>query len=61
MTYKKITNGYVVQEYDGPTCVRQEFIASSATSEYEDEEGNAFDVDETDIKAIDCPLHMIQP
>lgn len=45
MIVKKITTGFVIQEYDTETGKwnSQEFIASDST-EWEDEEGNAVDV-----------------
>ena len=61
-THKKITTGFVVQDYeelpDGSfVCVGQEFVAGLV--DYEDRFGEAvkFDV----LKEVYCPFLMVQP
>lgn len=53
----KITNGCVIQTYEGPTCVAQEFLAGDV--DYEDEAGNPVEIDV--FKEEYCPFDMVQP
>jgi len=57
MAHKKITNGYVIQDYDGENCVRQEFIAGDQVG-YEDVDGEPIDPPE---KGNYQPFDMVQP
>ena len=61
--FKKITVGFVIQEYqtevDGShTPINQEFIAGDQV-DYENEIGEAIEVDT--LKEVDCPFEMVQP
>lgn len=42
MTFKKITEGFVIQTYNNGKCVHQEFVAGDQCN-YEDEAGNRVD------------------
>jgi len=57
MTHNKITIGYVIQEYDGPKCIGQEFVAGEVS--YEDDYGEPLDVDvfKEEYQSFD----MVQP
>ena len=60
--YKKITVGFVVQEYDDDgNPLHQEFIAGDEVT-YEDENGETLDSIEVDTESEEyLPYHMIQP
>ncbi len=63
MKYKKITTGFVVQNYitlpNGTTvCQSQDFVAGD-TTDYEDEDGNSVEVDNS--KEVYCPFEMVKP
>ncbi len=60
MTYNKITNGFVIQEFnDAGECIGQEFVAGDVEYEFDD----------TPINVMDMPLagreyqafDMVQP
>jgi len=55
--HKKITNGFVVQTFEGDNCVSQEFVAGDV--EYENEDGETIEVNVTNEKYQ--PFDMIQP
>lgn len=57
-TFRKTTNGYVVQTYDRETgkCISQEFVAGDEV-DYEDDNGY---IDEPGNEVYQ-PLHMVQP
>lgn len=59
MKVKKITSGFVVQEYDTELreWVSQEFVASDSFSEWEDENGEYIDMVNTSY----LPFVMVQP
>jgi hypothetical protein len=57
MKYRKITTGYVTQEFDDDKCISQTFIASDET-EYESTNCNP--IDEPEIEGY-FPYEMIQP
>lgn len=61
---KKITNGFVIQDYDDHgNCTSQTFIAGD-TVDYEDENGEDLSIDEQDIavnKENYQPFDMVQP
>jgi len=58
MAYKKITVGFVIQDFDdNGNCVAQEFVAGDQV-DYEDEEGNPVDVD---VSKEYHPYDMVQP
>ena len=60
MIHKKITTGFVIQNYDGEKCVGQEFIAGDQV-DYETPDGESLvlgiDVDEGNYQ----PFDMVQP
>ena len=60
MIIKKITSGFVIQDFDTDTgkFVRQEFVASD-DCQYEDEKGNEIEGDP--LKEIHFPFDMVQP
>lgn len=60
MIVKKITTGFVIQEYDTETekFVSQEFVAGDQV-EYEDEEGNP--VDDLTASIPYLSFEMVQP
>ena len=62
MLIKKITHGYVSQTYDTETgrCVSQDFIAGDEC-EYETEDGENFDVDNSETELEYQPYNMEQP
>lgn len=62
-THKKITVGFVIQDYkklSNGTLVAtgQEFIAGDQV-DYEDDNGEAISIDTS--KEVDCPFDMVQP
>jgi len=63
MYYKKVTVGYVIQDYiiledNSIVCEKQEFIAGDQI-DYEDEDGQFLDVDTT--KEVYYQFDMVQP
>jgi len=60
MMHKKITNGFVIQDYKDNVCIRQEFIAGDQV-DYETPDGEGLvlgiDVDEGNYQ----PFDMVQP
>jgi hypothetical protein len=56
--HKKITVGFVIQNYDGDKCVSQEFVAGDQV-DYEDESGETIDIDTTNEQYQ--PFDMVQP
>ena len=62
MLINKITPGYVVQKYNTETgkCESQEFVAGDEC-EYETEDGDNFDVDDSETELEYQPYEMIQP
>lgn len=61
MIVRKITTGFVVQEFDGDTgrCVSQEFIAGDQV-DWEDRQGNAISDGDfgIDLEGLYHPLKM---
>jgi len=60
--HKKITTGFVIQDYialpNGTlVCQNQSFIAGDV--DYEDEDGNPIEVDT--LKEVYCPFEMKKP
>ena len=62
MLINKITTGYVVQKYNTETgkCESQEFVAGDEC-EYETEDGDNFNVDDSETELEYQPYEMIQP
>ena len=64
MIVRKMTPGFVVQEFDSETgrCVSQEFIAGDQV-EWEDRQGNAVSDGDfgIDLEGLYHPLKMKQP
>lgn len=64
MIVRKITTGFVVQEFDAETgrCVSQEFIAGDQV-EFEDRQGNSISDGDfgIDLEGLYFPLEMKQP
>ncbi len=64
MIVRKITTGFVVQEFDASTgrCIAQEFVAGDAV-EWEDRQGNAVSDGDygIDLEGLYPPLGMKQP
>jgi len=63
MKFKKITTGFVIQEYitlsnDTSICQSQHFVAGDPV-DYEDDNGNPIEVDTE--KEVYCPFEMQQP
>jgi len=63
MKIRKITSGFVVQEYDTELreWVSQEFVASDSFSEWEDENGEYIDMVNTSFRQPYLPFVMVQP
>jgi hypothetical protein len=58
MIYRKITTGFVIQEFsDDGKPISQEFIAGDEV-DYENEDGEAIDMPENDTY---LPFEMVQP
>lgn len=56
MILKKITTGFVIQDFDSKgKIIRQEFIAGDQV-DFEDEKGN-----EVDYRDVYFPFEMVQP
>jgi len=64
MIVRKITTGFVVQEFDADTghCVSQEFIAGDQV-EWEDRQGNAISDGDfgIDLEGLYHPMEMKKP
>lgn len=64
MIVRKITTGFVVQQFDADTgrCVSQEFVAGEQV-EWEDRQGNAISDGDfgIDVEGLYHPLEMKQP
>jgi len=64
MIVRKITTGFVVQEFDADTgrCVSQEFVAGEQV-EWEDRQGNAISDGDfgIDLEGLYHPMEMKQP
>lgn len=64
MIVRKITTGFVVQEFDAETgrCVSQEFIAGDQV-DWEDRQGNTISDGDfgIDLEGLYYPLEMKQP
>ena len=62
MLINKITTGYVIQTYNTETgkCQSQEFVAGDEC-EYETEDGDNFDVDNSETELEYQPYNMEQP
>jgi hypothetical protein len=62
MKINKITAGYVIQTYNTETgkCESQEFVAGDEC-EYETEDGEHFDIDDSETELEYQPYEMIQP
>ncbi|MBY0523627.1 MAG: hypothetical protein K2R98_09510 [Gemmataceae bacterium] len=64
MIVRKITTGFVVQEFDSDTgrCLSQEFVAGDQV-EWEDRQGNAVSDGDfgIDLAGLYFPLEMKQP
>ena len=58
MKFRKITTGFVIQNYEDGKCVSQEFVAGDEV-EYEDETGDP--VDFPDYSEEYQPFDMVQP
>jgi hypothetical protein len=54
--FKKITTGFVIQEYEGENCISQEFIAGDQI-DYEDQFGDKIEPPDENYQ----PFDMIQP
>jgi len=59
-THQKITHGFVIQTYDGPHCISQEFIAGDPVV-YEDMNGNYVDSERITASEVYQPFEMVQP
>lgn len=63
MILKKITTGFVIQEFDTDkgTCVSQSFVAGD--SEYETQDGEPINVSDFEEKVSQTyfPFNMVQP
>ena len=55
--YNKITPGFVVQQFNGTSCIRQEFLAGDQV-DFEDLNGEAIS---TPDNAAYQPFTMVQP
>jgi hypothetical protein len=64
MIVRKVTAGFVVQEFDSETgrCISQEFVAGDQV-EWEDRQANAISDGDfgIDLEGLYCPLEMKQP
>ena len=58
--HKKITNGFVIQVYDGTRCVSQEFVAGQVEYEGDDDDGNSTVCDAPEGEQYQ-PFNMVQP